>query len=230
MRHKTSFRKHRSVRKRRTKQKRKRGGYQEVDLYQEDFETLKKAQSPEIVKQACEQIQSSLGIKLTSFGCRWQLNRDNIQQCRSEKKNVLNDINKILLSKKTNYEKLILIVDYPPLPQVLADKKRDLELAIEAKQAALAEAEAAALSAAVDEERAAAAWAAWEAAREEKEKKEEAVEEEENEIKVYNDRLNAYTDINVVKLANEMRDAIPTITKTMEIIDAKMDAKMDHGR
>jgi hypothetical protein len=216
-RYKTSFRKHRSVRKRRTKQKRKRGGYQEVDLYLRDLETLKKAQSPESVKQACEQIQSSLGPKYKSFGCRWQLNQDNIQECRQGKENALTDINRFLLEKKTNYEQLIHIVDYPPSPEELADNKRDLELAIEAKQAALAEAEKAALSDAVDEEHRHAAEAADWALKVAKEK--------ENKIKVNNDRLNAYTDIKVVKLANEMRDAIPTITKTMEIIDAKMDGR-----
>jgi hypothetical protein len=99
-RYKTSFRKHRSVRKRRTKQKRKRGGYQEVDLYEIGLTRLQNADTPELVKQACEQIQSSLGIKIRTRGCKRE---NDIKDCRNEKKDVLLNIQKVLTEKMDTY-------------------------------------------------------------------------------------------------------------------------------
>ena len=92
-RHKTSFRKYRSMRKRRTKQKRKRGGITtDVDIYKRDLIRLKRATGPTEIVDACNQIQSSLGPKYTSFGCSakggWILPKK-INTCRQEKLVVL---------------------------------------------------------------------------------------------------------------------------------------------
>jgi hypothetical protein len=96
MRYKTSFRKHRSVRKRRTKQKRKRGGITtDVDIYKRDLTRLESVSGSTEIVEACNQIQSSLGPKYTSFGCSakggWILPKK-INTCRQEKLDVLNAI------------------------------------------------------------------------------------------------------------------------------------------
>ena len=84
--HKTSFRKNRSMRKPRTKQKRKRGGYQEVELYREGLQQINNANEPDAIIKACKKIQWLLKYKFKTLGCKWQLNQDKIQECRVEKK------------------------------------------------------------------------------------------------------------------------------------------------
>lgn len=119
-RRKSSFRKKGSIRKRnsknrggkrkrRTKHKRKHGGYQEVELYRKGFNLLNEAISPEEVKNACTEIQRSLGKKYTSVGCAINFSSDDRDNCRREKQEVLTKINNKLRTKLNIYSPAVSI-------------------------------------------------------------------------------------------------------------------------
>ena len=85
--------------------------YPEVKLYREGLIKLYEswAKGPDATILACKKIQRSLGIGLTqykfkTYGCKWQITKQAITDCRRDKIEVLIEIRQLLMRKQTWYE------------------------------------------------------------------------------------------------------------------------------